>query len=220
MIPGQASAFRRTKVGVLVLRGTIANAMISTPRALSGPNLVPFYNQSESGATVCLLRADKPITLPTDYALPDDALEAHAEHLSDLYAGITTLATQQAVLGTAITAYFYTCQKIELRRRLEESRSDRSRILLSFAPTAGMPKNVVVLYPGKFTSAPVAAQECADVVRGMISTPRLGTDYVETEYAETIPAIAKQPYYDVPRYKLAVQRGGLVFEGLAQSLEA
>ena len=65
---------------------------------------------------------------------------------------------------------------------------------------------LVSFYPGKFTSACVSAQECAEDLAA-----RLGQALAKPKRG-SVPMIAKQRYYDPSTYKLTMQDGMLEFE--------
>ena len=210
LLPPGMPAFRRTKIGVLVLKGAVASSILATPRTFSGPNLVPFSDQSAAGATVTLMRTDTPIAASADYAIGSGSLEKHAEYLSDLYCGITTVVGQRQNTDAAITAHYYACQKLELPIVGREDTSNRHHILQSFAPQGGASESIIAFYPGKFTTAPLAASECADRVQGLVGKPPQSLPCAHSRP----PAIAKQPYFEVPSIRASVEGGVLHFDEL------
>lgn len=212
LVPQGMPTFRRTKIGVLVLRGPVASSILATPRTFSGPNLVPFSDPSEPGATVTLMRTDTPITDAADHAISSDSLERYAEYLGDLYCGVTTVIGHRRNTAAAITAHFYACQKLELPFIGREDTSNRHHILQSFAPEVGASHSIIAFYPGKFTTAPLAASQCADLVQGLVGKPQLSLPYAYTRP----PAIAKQPYYGDPTVRASVEQGVLHFDELRE----
>lgn len=210
VLPEEIPAFRRTKIGVLVLKGAVASSILATPRMFSGPNLVPFSDRSEVGATVTLMRTDTPIAASADYAISSGSLEQHAEYLSDLYCGITTLIGEKRNTEAAITAHFYVCQKLDLPIAGQEDTSNRHHILQSYAPQAGASESIIAFYPGKFTTAPLAASECADRVQGIVGNPPQSVPCVQSRP----PVIAKQPYFEASTIRASVEQGVLHFDEL------
>lgn len=205
-----APAFRRTKIGVLALKGAVASSILATPRTFSGPNLVPFADASAVGATVTLMRTDTPIVVSADYAVSSRSLESYAANLSDLYCGVTTVVGERRTSDTAIMANFYVCQKLDLPVVGRGEKSNRHRILQSFAPQVGASASVIAFYPGKFTTAPLAAAECADLVQGIVGKPPQSLPGAQSRP----PAIAKQPHYEAPTIRASVERGVLRFDDL------
>jgi len=200
LIPGQVPDFERTKIPVLVMKGPVANSMLITPYASDGPNLVPFFGEECSGATICLRATDQEIADPSDTALPPDHLQRHLASLSEYYGGLKSILSR----GNHITAHFYTCQKLRLRQADLSER--RSHILLTHPPVPGAPESIFTFYPGKFTTAPIAAKLCAEQLQNFLADPtrpRAGK--------LPPPAIARQKYYDPSKYDLIVDQEGLSF---------
>jgi FAD dependent oxidoreductase len=200
MISGQVPNFTIMKVPVLVLHGEVAHSMLITPKEWQGPNLVPFYGIEGGGATVSLMGIDEIIADHRDARIPDDCTKRHAASLSDAYVGMKTIISQ----GVSITAHFYTCQKLFLHDESTTNYSSRTYILLAHAPQLGAPESIYTLYPGKFTVAPVASQQCVErIVR-----------YLGASRASRVPrrldafTIARQPYFDPSEYKLVVDNNG------------
>jgi len=203
-IPGAASNFKRTKNPVLVLRGQVASSILIPVREPHSPYLVPFNGAGGSGATVCLTRTDEDIADPYDNTLPARYLETHAESLSDFYPGISAKVMQ----GHRISAHFYSCQKLYLQEDFNSNNSNRRPFCLSYAPQANGQKNIFVVYPGKFTTALLAAQICMHEIEQSRGNLR-GNGY---ERLTTIPAITRQKYYDPPQYVLSERNGRLIFD--------
>jgi len=81
---------------------------------------------------------------------------------------------------------------------------------LSYAPQPGAQKNIFVVYPGKFTAAPIVAQKFIDELEQCLRNLR-GSSY---EQGTGIPTVARQKYYNHPQYILAVKNGRLIFDPL------
>jgi glycine/D-amino acid oxidase-like deaminating enzyme len=206
-IPGQTCAFKRTKNLVLVLQGEVANSILITLRELQGPHLVPFNGIRGNGASICLYHIEEDIADYRDYTLPLHYQERFAESLMKFYPGLLTMLSQ----GVPIQAHFYVCQKLYLSDDFEKNPSSRRPVCLSYAPQTGALQTLFAFYPGKFTSAPIAAQECIDELERCMEN--LHTSNVpESGEVMSVPAMARQRYYDNPEYILAVKNGGLVFD--------
>ncbi|HLI07555.1 MAG TPA: FAD-dependent oxidoreductase [Ktedonobacteraceae bacterium] len=206
-IPGQTCAFKRTKNLVLVLQGEIAKSILIPLGELQGPHLVPFNGIKGNGASVCLYHIEEDIADYRDYSLPLHYQERFAESLMNFYPGLLTMLSQ----GVSVQAHFYVCQKLYLTDDFKKNPSGRRPVCLSYSPQAGGLQTLFAFYPGKFTSAPVAAQECIDELERCTENLRTLSATAEGDKM-SVPAIARQRYYDTPRYTLAVKNGELVFD--------
>ncbi|MFF7375942.1 FAD-dependent oxidoreductase [Streptomyces massasporeus] len=189
MFPEEDQSVKLTKIPVLVLKGKmtpISTASLITP-VKDGPNIVPFRKGSEEGVSICLMGDDEAIEDPADHALPSEAWDKYADKLAEHYPGIKRL-----VQDNAITAHFYVCQKIKAdsRGRLLDYRDDwpdgGQRLLVSF-------------YPGKFTSSPISAMDCATEIAG-----RLGVT--------SIPPVAEQLYFQRSDHEASYESDRLTFK--------
>jgi hypothetical protein len=207
VVPGQTCAFKRTKNPVLVLRGEVASSILITLRELQGPHLVPFNGTSGNGASICLYRTEEDIADYRDYTLPLHCLERYAESLMNFYPGLMTMLSQ----GVPIQAHFYVCQKLYLADDFEKNPSSRRPACLAYSPQPGALQTLFAFYPGKFTSAPIAARECIDELERCLENLRI---YNAPQAGEVVavPTMARQRYYDNPQYILAVKNGRLIFD--------
>jgi FAD dependent oxidoreductase len=207
VIPGQTCAFKRTKNPVLVLRGEVASSILITLRELQGPHLVPFNGISGNGASICLYRTEEDIADYRDYTLPLHCLERYAESLMNFYPGLMTMLSQ----GVPIQAHFYVCQKLYLADDFEKNPSSRRPACLAYSPQPGALQTLFAFYPGKFTSAPIAARECIDELERCLENLRIN-NVPQAGEVVAVPTMARQRYYDNPQYILAVKNGRLIFD--------
>jgi glycine/D-amino acid oxidase-like deaminating enzyme len=205
LLPGEVHNIKRTKVSVLVLHAAVSKSMLITPTGFDGPNLVPFFGNGKTvvGASVCLTHTDEEITDYKDEALPKDYLRRHSASLDTWLGGI-----RSRVATDNIPAHFYTCQKVHLAEEdisNGETQPSRTHILKSYSPEAHAPKSIFAFYPGKFTAAPLAVQECADELQVIVEGART------TLASQTPPTIARQQYYNNPTHKLVLDGNQLAF---------
>src|SRR5207248_10374791 len=102
----------------------------------------------------------------------------------------------------------YSCQKLYLQEDFNNNNSNRRPFCLSYAPQANAQKNIFVVYPGKFTAVPLAAQICMHELEQCLGNLRRNGSERET----FIPTIAQQKYYDPPQYVLLERNGRLMFD--------
>lgn len=194
LVPRQEPHLYISKIAVLVLHAEVAGSMLITPRIPLGPNLVPFSRGGSVGATLCLVNADRNIASSQDFTVPPQDKQKYADQLAFWYPGIKPFLLRQG----PIPSNFYVCQKLQLSPdRLLES---RKYILINYkeAEWGGISENLITFYPGKFTSAPVGADHCAQLIQRLIRGP--------------VPEIANQKYYDQPTSRLFLRDDQLTFE--------
>ena len=198
LCPGQEKMFSLTKSPVLVLRSdiTLARSMLIPPQELDGPHLVPFQMDGGNGITVCIPNTDQPITDYHDRAQDHEHLRTFASSLSNFYTGITSLAAEHTIL-----VHIYYCQKLHLRKNLDQNMLSRRTIFSSYALEPGAPKNIYIVSPGKATAAPILAEECIGQLAREIKGLHVDFDRSPT----TAPTIAKQLYCDEAQLRLVVE---------------
>jgi glycine/D-amino acid oxidase-like deaminating enzyme len=224
--PTLPPAYEVTKIPVLVIRGQITHSLFAAPDIYGVPHIVPFSDPQGSGVTVCLHGWDEP-TQPVqdanDSALSQLYANQHADRLALWYGGLVTLAN-----ANGLDCHFYVCHK--LRVSVAGVPLTRERLFHQFSPEVGAPESLVAMYPGKFTGAPVAANECVQHLLGLFglsSTPGpklLGlfgpsstpgpTPMSPANSNSSAPSIAGQPRHAAvtPRFRLqATPSGGLEF---------
>lgn len=193
--------FRRTKNPVLVLNGNIANSMLMVLHQPQSPQLIPFNGPAGNGVTICLSHVEEGITDYRDKQLPSLYLEQCAEALVDFYEGF-----KMAAARNHYQAHAYVCQKLSLHTTMPNDRYSRGPIIQSYAQST-MRHSVFVFYPGKFTSALIAAADCMKLLESCLGD--LGGTMPRTSMA---PIVARQKYYDQPQYSLTLKGEKLVFD--------
>lgn len=189
---------RVDKIPVLVLRDpTLAQSLIAIPKQLGAPQVVPFDNTLGRGVTICLHRRDVSANSANDQTFPplyeDDFLQGLARWLGGL-AGV--IGTQQ------ISAHFYTCHKLGVV--LPGGNVTRAGVLQPLAPDSQTSeKSLFVIYPGKFSAAPVIARDCANQIEQLLGDPSPGP----LTAVPTSLAVAQHPYQNLttpPQFSLRV----------------
>ena len=159
-----ADEFVPTKVGVLSVTGLSLNAFLLA-KVEEGPYLVPFFAGGKHGFTVCLDGTDEEvqdIEHPTATSLPDHFEEKvfNAIRFAFPSIGRALLAAKKST---------HVCQKI-YRRGKATGTPKRSRIALDAQTVSEDLKGLFVLYPGKFTTAHLAARDCFALIVGSEET--------------------------------------------------
>jgi glycine/D-amino acid oxidase-like deaminating enzyme len=201
--PSYADKLRTTKVPVLVMRSStaLATSMLVTPYAQAGPNLVPFRSSAGQGLSLCLAGADRDCDPrgALDEDLPRGVLDAFSSQINRWYPGFAALATEHD-----IRCHIYMCQKLKLASAARGVQFETHRESMGTTQT----RNLISIYPGKFTSAPVAAGQCLD----QIST------WIEADGSalagDDPPPVARQRYYDPSQYRLADEAGFVTLESI------
>lgn len=186
------------KIPVLVLRDSaLAQSLIAIPKQLGAPQVVPFNNALGRGVTICLHRRDVSASSANDHAFPpyyeDDFLQGLTRWLGGL---ARVIGAQQ------ISAHSYTCHKLGLV--LPGGNVTRTGVLQPLAPDGQTTdKSLFVIYPGKFSAAPVIARECANQIKQLLGDPSQGP----LTAVPTSLAVAQHPYHNLttpPQFGLRV----------------
>ncbi|HTK11077.1 MAG TPA: FAD-dependent oxidoreductase [Ktedonobacteraceae bacterium] len=195
--------FKRTKHPVLVLQGDVANSMFMILHQPHSPQLIPFNGPLGRGVTICLSHVEEEIRDYRDKQLPPLYLEQCAEALADFYEGFKT-----AAIHNQYRAYAYVCQKLSLDTKMSNDRYSRGPVIQSYSPFDEMWQSVFVFYPGKFTSALIAAADCMRLLEASLG------DLAECkrQSPRRTPTMALQQYYHQPQYALTVRGERLIFE--------
>lgn len=206
--PAKADEVNLTKTPVLVLKGErpLIHCALMVPLIDSSgppaPNIVPFGRDGVEGVSVCLSRVDLPAADPTDEDLTNSRLgdikTAFAMSLERHYPGIKEFVEQYDTRG-----HFYACQKVKNPSRGAniEFYEDEGRTLVTY-------------YPGKFTSSPISAAKCADQIATKMEGYSTSMAALLGSRTGNQPVVARQRYYEVPRYKLRTRNNILEFEEL------
>lgn len=194
--PGTETRLRITKIPVMVVQTPVAKAMFLSPLIPAGPNVVPFRRGDNVGATVCLVGVDRDAESFSDFEVSEAERLAYVFETAALMPGFHKLV-QNAERGVPVN--FYACQKVGLvgvptRRHL---------IIDHSAKEWGGRHNLMTFYPGKFTSAPLGAKECALAIAASLRR-------------DGLPKIASQPYFDAPRGTLTVEEGRIRLDPLPE----
>jgi hypothetical protein len=169
------------KSPVLAVNKMISRSMFVTLDKRLFPNLVPFRVGDTHGVTSCMLGAD----------LPMDSVDDHRLGASDYYNIVRNYQRQlrlwfptawDEISSDDTQKYLYTCQKVSLRPLAKSRQPARKFIVIDHSiPEWGGLERLFTFYPGKFTAAPMGAEDCATKVQRALGS--------------SIPAIAVQPYF-------------------------
>ena len=205
-VPHASAEFMRTKTPILVLHGHIASSMLISIYSPQAPHLVPFRGRDGYGVNIGLCQVNAECRDSQDMLPPTNFLRQCRESLEDFYPGLIPLIKRQGPLP----AHIYACQKLFFKEALAANPFSRTATHLAYATEEGGDPNLFVFYPGKFTAAPIVAQQCVEAVKRSLSTRRLSRSSV----GEMTPApkIARQRYYSPPQFLLTAQNDRLVFQ--------
>ena len=162
-----------------------------------GLNVVPFHG----GASINLARKDWLIDDPFDDEIRVEA-DTYAELADNLMWFVPGLLEY-----LPCQMHFYVCQKLNNTDHLSNPYPDSKFGLRHYFWIK--PKDALYCFsPGKFTTAPIAAQELAAVL-----AEKLGDrEPPEEPSADEAPPIAQRPYYDAATHVARLSKGVLEFE--------
>ncbi len=193
ILPSQATRMRVTKVPVLVIKDLSVQALVAIPGQVGAPQVVPFDNPQGRGVTVCLHRTDEQATEANDYGFPPLHREDFQDALDRWLAGIVNVMHASNRLD--LPAHMYLCHKLDIS--IPGVPPTRAHFERAFSPEPGAPMNLLALYPGKFTAAPVAASQCAQTIMHLLARTPTRT----TQPATIPPNVSVQPYFDPSMYR-------------------
>ncbi|MGN9758431.1 NAD(P)/FAD-dependent oxidoreductase [Streptomyces sp. SD31] len=186
------------KATILVLHSSesmLSSSILMIPGVAHAPTVVPFYDSEGQQAGVNIFATSTVIDDVSDTGLPSDTTDVHATRLQRFFPGLLDIVSSHL-----IKAHFYTCQIPQDTRRLEWY-IDECRLAL--------------LYPGKFTASPVAAEKCAQHILKDCRLPRPAYSSLDTTaVGNPCFSTAKQLYFSEPKYALEkdINSGLLIFE--------
>lgn len=186
------------KIPVYCLHGPVTSSMLVSPLARDAPNLVPFSVGGKRGATICLTKADVMAASSADFELPPSAYDQFVDFLEFWFPGIV----EHAEVQLSMKCHAYVCQKIHL----EGDASRRHFIIDHNLSDGDRLKNLFTFYPGKFTASPLAAEDCAKIIGGLLSgrPPCVG----QNQGANPVE-VAKQRFLGEATHRLRAPAGDL-----------
>jgi hypothetical protein len=207
--------FERTKVLVTILSKPVFRSLLIIPFSnnnIKCPNISPFYdNVNFKGISICMYRGDKRITNSNDedFGLIDKReLERDIFELEKSLEIYYPKLRDYLALNGNIGAHFYGCQKIELNLASKNANQRRYILLDHSVESYGNVEDLYSLYAGKFTTAPLAAQDCAHKIQTRIGEPK-----GMARIAKAKIKIVKRKYFDTPTWILTLNNdGNIVFE--------
>jgi glycine/D-amino acid oxidase-like deaminating enzyme len=207
------SSLITTKVAVLTLRlppEAYGDVMFTAPRAQKAPNMVPFRSQKGRGLTVCLNGGD--LLCDQRGALDDDLPSATFDDFTR-YMGYYFPAWISIVDRVRVTAHTYVCQKLQPLAPKKGTATSRAALVDAVRKTSRHgEKHLIGVYPGKFTSAPIVADELVERISNLL--PLDERQSAAPHSPGFAPDVALQRYYDTPEWRLTTSNGSLTFESI------